>query len=90
MGWYYFLKTCKMTIQVQLQEIFRTVFDDSSLVINNEMTANDVTNWTSLTHLIMIEKVEKTFNIKLTLKELIKLKKVGDLIILIEQKTSQQ
>ena len=79
-----------MTIQVQLQEIFRTVFDDSSLVINNEMTANDVTNWTSLTHLIMIEKVEKTFNIKLTLKELIKLKKVGDLIILIEQKTSQQ
>lgn len=79
-----------MTIQVQLQEIFRTVFDDSSLVINNEMTANDVTNWTSLTHLIMIEKVEKTFNIKLTLKELIKLKKVGDLIILIEQKTSQE
>ena len=61
-----------MNTKEKLQEIFRTVFEDSKLQINEEMTAHDVTNWTSLTHLIMIEKVESTFNIKLTLKELIK------------------
>lgn len=77
-----------MNTKEKLQEIFRTVFEDSKLQINEEMTAHDVTNWTSLTHLIMIEKVESTFNIKLTLKELIKLKKVGDLLDLIQQKVS--
>ncbi len=75
-----------MNIKETLQEIFRTVFEDGELLINEEMTANDVSNWTSLTHLIMIEKVENTFKIKLTLKELIKLKKVGDLLDLIQQK----
>ena len=75
-----------MNIKETLQEIFRTVFEDAELQINEEMTANDVSNWTSLTHLIMIEKVENTFKIKLTLKELIKLKKVGDLMDLIQQK----
>lgn len=75
-----------MNIKETLQEIFRTVFEDGELLINEEMTANDVSNWTSLTHLIMIEKVETTFKIKLTLKELIKLKKVGDLLDLIQQK----
>jgi acyl carrier protein len=62
------------------------VFQDPNLVINNEMTANDVAQWTSLTHLIMIENVENHFNIKLSLKELIKLKNVGDLLQLIQQK----
>jgi acyl carrier protein len=76
-----------MNIKETLQEIFRTVFEDGELLINEEMTANDVSNWTSLTHLIMIEKVETTFKIKLTLKELIKLKKVGDLLDLIQQKS---
>lgn len=76
-----------MNIKETLQEIFRTVFEDAELQINEEMTANDVSNWTSLTHLIMIEKVEDTFKIKLTLKELIKLKKVGDLLDLIQQKS---
>jgi acyl carrier protein len=76
-----------MNIKETLQEIFRTVFEDAELQINEEMTANDVSNWTSLTHLIMIEKVENTFKIKLTLKELIKLKKVGDLMDLIQQKS---
>jgi acyl carrier protein len=75
-----------MNTKEKLQEIFRKVFEDSEIEIHDEMTANDVNNWTSLTHLIMIENVEQTFKIKLTLKELIKLKKVGDLVDLINQK----
>lgn len=75
-----------MDVKNQLQEIFRKVFENPTLEINDQMTAADVTNWTSLTHLIMIETVEKEFNIQVTLKELIKLKKVGDLIGLIQQK----
>ena len=75
-----------MDIKDQLQHIFREVFEEPQLEITSEMTANDVAKWTSLTHMIMIEKTERHFNIKLTLKELIKLKKAGDLLSLIENK----
>ena len=73
-------------IKDQIQGIFRQVFESPDLVVSDEMTANDVTNWTSLTHLIMIEKVEKHFGIKVLLKELMKMKNVGDLINLVEIK----
>jgi acyl carrier protein len=76
-----------MTIKDQLQEIFREVFKEATLEINNEMTAHQVNNWDSITHLVMISKVEEVFKVKLKLKELIKLKNVGDLISLLNEKT---
>lgn len=50
------------------------------------MTADDVENWDSLTHMLMITKVEEQFGVKFKLKELNKMKQVGDLISLIESK----
>lgn len=70
----------------KLTSIFREVFGDQNLVLNNDMTANDVASWDSLTHMLMITKVEEDFGIKFKLKELNKLKKVGDLIEVIESK----
>lgn len=66
--------------------IFREVFSDNNIVINDEMTANDVENWDSLTHMLMITKVEEVFGIKFKLKELNKLKRVGDLVMCVESK----
>lgn len=66
--------------------IFREVFGDKNIVINDEMTANDVENWDSLTHMLMITKVEDELGIKFKLKELNRLKKVGDLISIIVSK----
>lgn len=68
--------------------IFREVFSDNNIVINDEMTANDVENWDSLTHMLMITKVEETFGVKFKLKELNKLKQVGDIISLVAEKTA--
>ena len=76
-----------MEIETKLQEVFRDVFQDDSLVILPEMTAGDVDKWDSITHLIMISKVEEVFNASFRLKELIKLKNVGDLIALLKEKT---
>lgn len=50
------------------------------------MTAADVENWDSLTHMIMISKVEEEFGVKFKLKELNKLKQVGDIISILEEK----
>lgn len=73
-------------IREKLTGIFRSTFDDSSIELRDDMTANDVSNWDSLTHMLMIGEVENTFAIKFKLKELNKLKDVGTLIILIAEK----
>lgn len=70
----------------KLTAVFHEVFNDNSIVLSDEMTAKDVENWDSLTHMLMITKVEETFGIKFKLKELNKLKMVGDLINTIETK----
>lgn len=70
----------------KLTEIFRKVFNDEAIVLNNELTANDVGNWDSLTHMLMIGEVENSFSIKFKLRELGKLDNVGELVSLIETK----
>ena len=70
----------------KLTAVFQEVFSDSSLVLNDEMTANDVEKWDSLTHMLMISTVEERFGVKFKLKELNKLKKVGDIIAILSEK----
>lgn len=76
----------RIKIEEKLTAIFREVFNDNALVLNDDMTANDVENWDSLTHMMMIAKVEESFGVKFRLKELNKLKKVGDIISVLEEK----
>lgn len=73
-------------IIVKLTAIFHEVFEDNSIVLRDDMTAADVENWNSLTHMLMITKVEETFGIKFKLRELNKLKNVGDLCTTIAEK----
>lgn len=63
----------------KLTKIFHEVFNDNTIVLRDDMTAADVENWDSLTHMFMITKVEEVFGIKFKLRELNKLKNVGDL-----------
>ena len=67
-------------IKQKLTIIFRDVFEDENIVATEQMTAAEVANWDSLSNVMMIVNVEKTFNIKLRLKEIINMKNVGDLI----------
>lgn len=70
----------------RLTNIFRKVFNDDSLLITNELTANDVDLWDSLSHMILITEIENTFSIKFRLKELNKMRNVGDMIDIIISK----
>lgn len=68
----------------KLTAIFRQIFTDDALVLTDEMTANDVERWDSLTHMLMITEVENQFGIKFKLKDLKKLNRVGDLVAVVE------
>lgn len=70
----------------KLTVVFHEIFNDNNIVLRNDMTANDVENWDSLTHMLMITKVEEVFGIKFKLKELNKLKQVGDIVSILLEK----
>jgi len=70
----------------KVQDIFRVVFQAPELMIRPEMTANDVDKWDSLTHLTMIAKVEEVFGFRFKLKEMVKMKNVGDMLTIINEK----
>jgi acyl carrier protein len=72
----------------KLTAIFQKTFNDETIVLTKELTANDVGNWDSLTHMLMIGEVENTFSVKFKLKELGKLDNVGSLVELIELKVT--
>jgi acyl carrier protein len=74
-------------VETRLTRVFQAVFDDDSLHLRPEMTADDVEDWDSLTHIDLITAVEREFKIKLTTSEVMTLKNVGDLMSLIEKKT---
>lgn len=74
------------SIVEKLTVIFREVFANESLVITDELTANDVENWDSLSHMLLITEVENGFSIKFKLKELNKMHNVGDMIDIIFSK----
>ena len=78
----------KEIIVNKLTDIFRDVFNIEQITLTNDMTAGDIGAWDSLSHMLMIEKVENAFSFKFKLREINKLKNVGVLIDLIESKTS--
>jgi acyl carrier protein len=76
----------KTEVVIKLTEVFRKVFSSDSLILTDELTANDVPNWDSLTHMLLITEIEKTFLIKFKLKDLNKMRNVGDMINIIISK----
>lgn len=76
----------KAEVTEKLQEIFRDVFDDDSIVLFDEMTSNDVEDWDSLSHINLISDIEANFGITFTTVEIMGTKNVGEFIRVIESK----
>lgn len=75
-------------IRNRLQQIFDKIFHCGAIAITDDLTADKVERWDSLTHLTMIAEVEQQFGIRFKLKELTGMKNTGEMIQLIIQKTS--
>ena len=70
----------------KLNEIFRDVFDDESINVNEASTADDIEDWDSLTHITLISTIEDEFNIRFDMKTVLQAKNLGELADAIEEK----
>ena len=70
----------------EVQDIFRDIFDDESLIINDSTSADDIEEWDSLNHINLVSAIEKEFKIHFALGELESLKDVGDMIDIMLEK----
>ena len=78
----------KNNIKKKLQNVFVDVFDDEDLTISNSTNSDDIEEWDSLNHIALVLSIEKCFNIRFKTGEVLSLKNVGEMIQLLEEKTS--
>ncbi len=69
-----------------LTEIFRDVFDDDEITLNDETTADDIEEWDSLEHINLVVEIENEFGIKFNMGEVNKMKNVGEMVDLIMER----
>lgn len=77
-----------MDISERLTNVFRNVFEDDSITLTPQMTADDVEGWDSLSHVNLIIAVEIEFGIEFTQAEVRTFENVGALMSAIEKKTT--
>jgi acyl carrier protein len=70
----------------QMTDIFREVFGDNSLVISLETANTDIDGWTSLSHAVLIDTIEKKFNISFDLDDILTMHSVSDIYYKIIEK----
>ncbi len=72
----------------KILRIFREVFNNPELQVTSETTAADVEGWDSFNHLNLIMAIEEEFSISFSTAEIGKMAQVGNLLQLVERKTS--
>lgn len=67
----------------KVNDIFHEVFDDDSIAVTEETTADDVEDWDSLMHITLISEVEAAFGFKFQMKDVVGMKNVGEMLDII-------
>ncbi len=75
-------------IYTKLTNIFHDVFDDESIQVTPQLTADDVDEWDSLSHIRLVLAIEKKFGLKFSAAEVGRLKNVGEFVELIQSRSA--
>ena len=70
-------------IYEKLNAVFSDVFDED-IRVTGETTAADIEDWDSLTHITRISEVEDAFDIKLSMKDVLGMQNVGEMVEIIQ------
>ena len=70
----------------RLNDVFRDVFDDDTIVVNENTTADDIEDWDSIEHISLISSVEDDFGMRFSMGEVSGMNNVGEMIKLIRER----
>jgi len=73
-------------VRDRLQTVFRETFDDDSIELADEMTAEDLDDWDSVSHISLVLAVEREFGVTLNAAEIGSLENVGAMIAMLRAK----
>jgi acyl carrier protein len=76
-----------MDLKERLQQVFVTVFDNDAIELTPQLTADDVDEWDSLSHINLMLAIELEFGIEFDQSEIQDFANVGELMASIEEKT---
>ena len=76
-------------IMERLNEVFRDVFDDSSIVVDDNTTSKDIEDWDSLEHINLVGAVEQEFKMRFKMKEVSSMKNVGEMADIVDERAKK-
>ena len=72
----------------RVNRIFCDIFDDDTIVVQDETTAADISDWDSLMQIELVSEHESHFGLRFGMKEVLNMKNVGEMIdIVVERAT---
>ena len=75
-------------IYQKLTPVFHEVFDNDDIVLSDGMSAEDVDEWDSLSHIRLVVAVEEMFSVRFDSSDVVELENVGQFVDLIGTKTA--
>ena len=67
----------------RLNKVFQEVFDDDSIMVNDNTTADDIEDWDSFEHINLVVAVEEEFSFKIPMGKVVTMKNVGEMVDII-------
>ncbi|MBQ6165447.1 MAG: acyl carrier protein [Clostridia bacterium] len=71
----------------RLNDVFRDVFGDGGISVNDHTTAADIDGWDSLRHITLLAAIEDEFDIEFSMGLTVRMKNVGEMADFIEEET---
>lgn len=76
-------KMTREQVYETLNEVFRDVFDDESIEVDDDTTSDDIEDWDSLEHINLLAAVEQEFGVKFNMGQVNTMKNVGEMVDII-------
>lgn len=73
-------------VYAKLLPVFKDVFDDRRIKINDDTISTDIVGWDSLAHIQLITAVQDEFGIEFAVEDVANMKNVGELVNLVLKK----
>jgi len=68
-----------INVHEQLEEVFRAVFNDDSIILEDTTTAKDIPGWDSVAHINLMLSIEQSFNTQFSGEQFSGFNNIGEL-----------